>query len=218
MESLALFVSVPIAAFRAPFAREYLETLPCPPPATVYGMCLSLVGETNRRVHIGTEIALALLSDPVRSTVLRTSWRFKTSDPPGIGSNKRPDYQELLSDVRLAIWMRDGADTVAPRSLRERLRAVIDREESPDRFGGLALGESTHLVDEIRRLRSDDGATCRLLMANSVGDLALPIWVDHVGSRGTRWGQYRLDEQVVPDDIPATAWTRIAPPEVTNER
>src|SRR3990172_4206493 len=108
MEPLALYVSVPIAAFRAPYAREYLETLPCPPPATVYGMLLSLVGEEHRRAHIGAELAVALLSQPALSTVLRTSWRLKTAGPPGLGANKRPDYQELLTGVRLAVWVRPG--------------------------------------------------------------------------------------------------------------
>src|SRR5215207_9386739 len=85
MDGVALFVSVPIAAFRAPYAREYLETLPCPPPATVYGMLLSLVGEENRRTHIGADVATAMLSEPALSTVIRTSWRLKTGAPQGTG-------------------------------------------------------------------------------------------------------------------------------------
>src|SRR3712207_4042527 len=109
LKPLALYVSVPVAAFRAPYAREYLETLPCPPPATVYGMLLSLVGEEDRRVHTGAEVALAMLTEPAISTVLRTSWRLKTKSPLGMDENKRPDYQELLTDVRLALWVRQGA-------------------------------------------------------------------------------------------------------------
>lgn len=161
MEPLALYVSVPVAAFRAPYAREYLETLACPPPATVYGMLLSLVGEENRYAHVGAEIALAMLSQPALSTVLRTSWRLKTGAPPGTGSNKRPDYQELLTDVRLAVWVRPGRAEKAARPLSERVRAAVDREEAPSRYGALALGESTHLVDEVRRLRAGDGARAR---------------------------------------------------------
>lgn len=209
---LALYVSAPVAAFRAPYAREYLETLPCPPPATAYGMLLSLVGEADRRAHIGAEIALALLSTPALSTVIRTSWRLKTNDPPGLAANKRPDYQELLTDVRLAVWVRAGTAEAARRPLATRVAAVVDHAEIPSRHGALALGESTHLVDELRRLRADDGGHGRILVMDERGDLALPVWVDHVGSRGTRWGQYRLqagDVQVMP---PASAWSRIVPP------
>src|SRR5918997_450576 len=141
MDGVALFVSVPVAAFRAPYAREYLETLPCPPPATVYGMLLSLVGEQDRRSHVGADVATAMLSEPELSTVIRTSWRLKTGAPQGTGANKRPDYQELLTDVRLAVWVRPGANEAASRPLAERVRAVVDRDETPDRHGGLALGE-----------------------------------------------------------------------------
>jgi CRISPR-associated protein Cas5t len=64
MKIIGLYVSVPVAGFRVPRAREYFETFPIPPPATIYGMLLSIVGETNRRVHEGTEIAIGLLSEP----------------------------------------------------------------------------------------------------------------------------------------------------------
>ena len=215
MEPLALYVSVPIAAFRAPYAREYLETLPCPPPATVYGMLLSLVGEDNRRAHVGAEVALALLSKPALSTVLRTSWRLKTGGPPGVGSNKRPDYQELLTDVRLAIWVRSGSGEAAPRSLVDRVRAVVDREEVTNRYGALALGESTHLVDEVRRLRPTDGERGRALVRDERGDLALPVWVDHVGSSGTRWSQFRLEESDLRGVVPMDAWTAVLPREAS---
>jgi CRISPR-associated protein Cas5t len=213
MAELALFVSAPVAAFRAPYAREYLETLPCPPPATVYGLLLSLVGEEDRRAHVGAEVALALLSEPALSTVLRTSWRLKTKAPPGSDANKRPDYQELLTDVRFAVWVRPGAAETAARPLAERVRAVVDREEVPARYGGLALGESTHLVDELRRLRPTDGKHGRLLVQDERGDLALPVWVDHVGSRGTRWGQFRLHSLSLDAAPLAHAWTAIRPPD-----
>jgi CRISPR-associated protein Cas5t len=213
MEPLALFVSAPVAAFRAPHAREYLETLPCPPPATVYGMLLSLVGEGDRWSHVGAELALAMISEPARSTVLRTSWRLKTNAPPGTGPNKRPDYQELLTDVRIAVWVRPGRAEAAPRPLAERVRAVVDREEVPNRYGALALGESTHLVDELKRLRAGDGERGQLLLCDERGDLALPVWVDHVGSRGTRWGQFRLAEMSIRGAPPEEAWTAMLPPD-----
>lgn len=213
MDPLALYVSVPVAAFRAPHAREYLETLPCPPPATVYGMLLSMVGESDRWSHVGAEVALALLSEPAISTVIRTSWRLKTGSAPGTGQNKRPDYQELLTGTRLAVWIRPGAAEAAPRPLAERLRGAVDRDEVVDRYGGLALGESTHLVDEVRRLRPGDAERGRVLLRDERGNLALPVWVDHVGSLGTRWEQYRLVETPAGDWPPAGAWTAVLPPD-----
>jgi CRISPR-associated protein Cas5t len=210
---IGLFVSVPVASFRVPQAREYFETFPCPPPSTVYGMLLSLVGESDRYAHRGAEVALALLSRPLISIVLRSFWRIKDLNTgPGLGENKRPDYQELLTDVRLAIWVRPGAGEVAVPSLAERVADVIAFTRSPDRFGGLALGESTHLVDEVRPLRGGDlTGVIEVLQPEPTGDLALPVWPDHVGSLGTRWGQYQLVHIQQPITSPPEAWTAIDP-------
>src|SRR2546426_966838 len=118
MKVVGLYVSIPIACFRVPRAREYFETFPCPPPSTVYGMLLSMVGEINRRAHEGAEIAIALLSEPHYSVVLRTLWRVKAKNAgPGLGNNRRPDFQEILSDTRLAVWIRKGT--------REKSGAVV---------------------------------------------------------------------------------------------
>ena len=53
---LALKVSVPVACFRKGFAREFWETEELPPPATCYGFLLSLVGERDRRRHVGVRV------------------------------------------------------------------------------------------------------------------------------------------------------------------
>src|ERR1700741_2756899 len=109
MEPIGLFVSVPVACFRVPRAREYFETFPCPPPSTVYGMLLSMVGEVDRREHEGAEIAVALITKPAYSVVLRTVGRVNSRKyGPGLGENRRPDGQELLTDVGLAGGVRQG--------------------------------------------------------------------------------------------------------------
>jgi CRISPR-associated protein Cas5t len=211
MGTVGLYVSVPVACFRVPRAREYFETYPCPPPATVYGMLLSMVGETNRRVHEGAEIAIALLSEPHYSVVLRTLWRVKDKNAGlGLGNNRRPDFQELLTDVQLGIWVRAGESERCAIPLARRVGMALTNRSSVRRFGGLSLGESTYLVDEIKLLGTQiDG--CRMLVAEEDGDLSLPIWPDHVGST-TRWGQYRLIGAHLTSGLPATAWTVIKQP------
>ena len=68
---LGLHVTVPVACFRRGLAREYLETEQLPPPATCYGFLLSLVGEVDRRRHLGARDQLrcrlerALFDHPV---------------------------------------------------------------------------------------------------------------------------------------------------------
>lgn len=218
MERVGLYVSVPVACFRVPRAREYFETFPCPPPATIYGMLLSMVGEVNRRAHEGAEIAMALLSAPSYSVVIRTLWRVKDrKEGPGLGSNRRPDFQELLTDTRLAIWIRKGVTEQAGISLASRVQEALQLPSSVSRFGGLSLGESTHLVDEITMLNVET-LKGQLLKAEDDGDLSLPIWPDHVGSF-TRWGQYRLSDEREITDAELdndSAWTVIRRPALTS--
>jgi CRISPR-associated protein Cas5t len=213
MSPVALYVSAPIVAFRVPQAREYFETLLCPPPSTVYGMLLSLVGESNRLQHEGVEVALALLSEPERSVVLRTLWRVKSrKHGPGLANNRRPDFQELLTGIRIAVWVRSGMNEKSSPNLEQRLVNLLSAPASGSRFGGLCLGESTHLVDEVRPINNEDLREGWLLLSDPSGDLALPIWPDHVGSAGTRWGQYRLAPTVLTFQPPQGAWTEIRRP------
>lgn len=209
-DSVALYVSVPVASFRVPRAREYFETLPCPPPSTVYGMLLSLVGETNRHAHEGAEIAIALVTQPEYSVVLRTLWRVKSRKYGlGQGENKRPDFQELLTGAKAVVWLRRGSAETSTLSLADRVRQAIAQPHTVLRFGGLSLGESTHMVDEIRSLRVGDATSGRLLVAWQDGDMSLPVWPDHVGSAGTRWEQFRLEEAPICETPPDNAWVAI---------
>lgn len=212
MATIGCFVAAPITAFRAPRAREYLETLSLPPPATVYGMLLSAVGETNRLVHQGAELAVAVISPGTRTRVLRTLWRVKDAGSSlGVGENKRPDFQELLVDVRLAVHVRSGSDE-GDRSLAARLEEALRAPALVTRFGGLSLGESTHLVDELRPLRAEDGsAAATWLIADADGPYSLPIWPDHVGSRRTRHGQFSLRPATELSSPPSEAWTAVRP-------
>jgi len=56
---IALEIQAPFATFRKSFARSFAETYPLAPPATVYGMLLSLVGERYRQRHSGVRLAFA---------------------------------------------------------------------------------------------------------------------------------------------------------------
>jgi CRISPR-associated protein Cas5t len=209
METVGLYVSVPVASFRVPRAREYFETFPVPPPATVYGMLLSMVGEVNRRVYEGAEIAVALLSEPAYSVVLRTLWRVKKKESGlGLGENRRPDFQELLTDISIGIWIR--IKEKEENSLAHQVKQALENPSKVNRFGGLALGESTHLINEVGFLEKIKMNSCQILLNSDDGDLSLPIWADHVSS-STNWGQFRLsqiDFESV-ESIPEAAWTAI---------
>lgn len=196
---LGIYVTVPVACFRKGMAREYLETEPIPPPATCYGFLLSLVGETQRRRHIGSRVTPVILGKPPVSVVLRTVWRVKKL-PLGSSGNTRPDYQQLLTAVELLIWLDSSEEQpVDGPSLEQRVAAALANPASVSRFGGLCLGESTHLVDDVSpfdrvqtRLSVQTG---RAFLLAPKGRLTLPVWVDHVGSSGTRYATGDLVER-----------------------
>lgn len=210
---LGVYVTVPVACFRKGLAREYLETEPIPPPATCYGFLLSLVGETNRRRHAGCRIAPVLLNYPPTSVVLRTVWRVKKL-PLGSSGNTRPDYQQLLTGVELLIWLDSTGEEGPAPMLEDRVVDALSKPPRTTRFGGLSLGESTHLVDEVSlwdrvKGRHDDRMGRAFLIA-AKGRLTLPIWVDHVGSNGTKYATGEL-HAAVPNPPDVRLMPRISP-------
>ncbi len=207
---LGVYVTVLIACFRKGLAREYLETESLPPPATCYGFLLSLVGETDRRTYIGCRVAAVLLSNPATSVVLRTVWRVKKM-PLGASGNTRPDYQQLLTDVRLVIWVH-SSDEASDR-LEDRVIAALTNPRSITRFGELSLGESTHVVDEVcllDRVKDQLAPSGRAFLVAPKGRLTLPVWVDHVGSAGTRYATGNLEDSPL-DPPPIERMPRISP-------
>ncbi|MCZ2342351.1 MAG: type I-MYXAN CRISPR-associated protein Cas5/Cmx5/DevS [Bacteroidales bacterium] len=201
---LGVYVTIPVACFRKGLAREYFETEPLPPPATCYGFLLSLIGETNRRSHVGCRVMPVLLNKPPMSVVLRTVWRVD-SIPLGSSGNTRPDYQQLLSDVRLLVWLDSTEETGSGPKLEERVQNALSQPSSVSRFGGLSLGESTHLVNEVTpwdRVRDRLPPTGMAFQLDQNGRLTFPVWVDHVGAAGTRYATGNLVD-INPQEMPA---------------
>ena len=202
---IILRVDVPIASFPTSRSREYRDTYPAPPPSTVYGMLLSLVGETDKYKHCGTKIAIALLSEPAKSVTLRTMRRFKKKKLDH-KENTRPDFQEILTGIELMVWVDKGEDK-AKLSLCDRISQAFDNPSSVNRFGALCLGESRDLVNSVDLVTEIvPNLTLNYLIRDKYGDLSLPYWVDYVGSQSTRWLRYSLEKRSskIPPD---SAWT-----------
>ena len=145
--TIILQIDVPIASFPTSRSREYRQTYPVPPPSTVYGMLLSLVGETDRYKHCGIEIAIAFLSEPVKSVTLRTIRRFKHKNLDH-QQNTRPDFQEILTGIEFIVWVNEGQDQAKP-NLCDRLTQAFVNPASVNRFSALCLGESRDLVNSV---------------------------------------------------------------------
>lgn len=205
--NIALKIDVPIASFPTSRSREYRDTYLVPPPSTVYGMLLSLVGETNRYKHCGVKIAIALLSEPAKSVTLRKIRRVKEKeiDHP---HNSRPDFQEILTGIELMVWVDKGEDKAKP-NLCDRITSAFINPSSLNRFGILCLGESRDLVNSVELIDSIDlNLPLKYLIQDEYGDLSLPYWIDRIGSQDTRWLRYLIEEisQTTPPD---SAWTTI---------
>lgn len=190
--SVALRVRVPLAALRVPAAREYRETFVVPPLATIYGMLLSYVGETQQNRHMHARAAVGMFgAPPQKSRWVRTLWRYKSPRDPGSGPNRRPDFQELCGPFDLALWVASSAAEQKP-SLAERLYEAVAHPDQIERFSGLCLGESSGLVDMFRFQRDGDPlADARIAVPCSMGPYIVPTWAGRRGQR-TRWARFRL--------------------------
>jgi len=185
---IGLRLTVPIACWRKGMAREYLETEAIPPPATCYGALLSLVGETERERHQDCRVTGGIIGKPSKSTVLRTVWRIKDkSTSQGNAENARPDFQELNVGAEVVIWCDSSQEQDQQHTLESRVRGTLKDPSSVTRFGGWSLGESTHLINDCWPLpETAMPPDCHVFVVDSSGDVTLPVWVDHVGTAGTR--------------------------------
>lgn len=190
-----IHLTVPVACFRKGMAREYLETEPVPPPSTCYGFLLSLVGEADRRRHLGVRVAPALVKEPATSVVLRTLWRVKKR-PLGSTENARPDYQQLLTNLEVVIWLDSTGEAAGQPKLEARVGSALapSARNAIERFGGLSLGESTHLVNDVNPFAPVSDRSGLVFLLHDEGRLTLPVWVDHVGSTHTNYVTGDLEE------------------------
>lgn len=189
---IALRLTIPFACWRKGHAREFFETEELPPPATAYGALLSLVGELDRTRHVGVRVTTGLFNQPELGEVLRSLWRVKNSrQPPGTGNNVKPDIQQLLTNADVVVFADSSRESQAP-TLESRVRVAFDDPNSIDRFGGWSLGESTHLINDAKLLEQLP-EVANVFLLGGRQDTTLPVWVDHVGSAGTRYAVGSLE-------------------------
>ena len=178
------FCDVPMASFRPMWSREYQETYPAPPPSTIYGMLLSLIGveREEKARHANVKLAVALQDQPDSGRVFRKFRRVAQSrqdaDPL---TDRRPDYQELVLWLKFWLWIDDSR---AEAPLTEKISEALDekRRRNVIRHGALSLGESSHMVNEVKLAVGDAAPTDkegRFLVRDRTGFLTMPVWTDH---------------------------------------
>lgn len=220
---ITLHVEVPYASFRKSYARSFAETYPLPPPATVYGMLLSLVGERFRRRHVGVRLAFAYKRAPQIATTLRKLSRYKY----GVANKQSelgnaPDFVETLCGIEFLCWVDSSkemsgdveAQEGRERFLEERIVEALNSPANVSRYGVLCLGLSDDAVNDVSLCENIESKWHRLLPSDH-GTIELPVWVDHVGAAQTRWQRYELEKEAhrVGIPMPDNYWTQIVMPQ-----
>jgi CRISPR-associated protein Cas5t len=220
-----LYLDCPCTSFPRSFARDFKETYSYPPPSTVYGMLLSLVGEVDMLAHVGVKLAIGIIgSDPPISRIIRKQRSHKYS-PGGSECKKRvakfgegayptsqlskPNHQELLTDLQFVIKL-DSEQELGTVKLLERVAIALTTPDQISRFGGLSLGESWAMINGVRIYRPEDG-DIRWLVKDDRGLIGLPVWIDRVSSQGF-FNRFTVSDAVT--DFTDNCWVEIRPPQV----
>lgn len=198
---MQLYLECPCTSFPRSFARDYKETYRYPPPSTIYGMLLSLVGEEDLEAHLGVRLAIGLIGpEPPISRIVRKQrhHKFSKTHMGTYPSSKfsKPNHQELLTDLQVALRV-DSEGERGERTLADRLDLVLRTPDRVQRFGGLSLGESWAMVNGIRQFRESDGAV-RWLCCDNRGLISLPRWIDRTSTQGT-FQRFSVVDQFVGD-------------------
>ncbi len=191
------YLDCPCTSFPRSFARDYKETYLYPPPSTVYGFLLSLVGEEDLTAHLGIKIAIGLIGDaPPVSRIVRKQrhHKFSKTHMGTYPSSKfsKPNHQELLTELKIALRL-DSSGEKSKVTLVDRVAIAFSTPDKITRFGGMSLGESWAMVNGIRSYRPEDGAI-RWLVTDNRGLIGLPIWIDRKTTRGI-FQRFTLDPE-----------------------
>ncbi len=218
-----LYLDCPCTSFPRSFARDFKETYVYPPPSTVYGMLLSLVGEVDMLAHVGVKLAIGIIgSDPPISRIVRKQRHHKFSRQQ-LGAYpssqfSKPNHHELLTDLQFVVKIDSEQESGMVKlidspteTLRDRVAIALTNPEQIKRFGGLSLGESWAMLNGVRIYRPEDG-DIRWLVKDDRGLIGLPVWIDRVSSQGF-FNRFTVSDYAT--DFTDNCWVEIRPPQVT---
>jgi CRISPR-associated protein Cas5t len=198
---MQLYLECPCTSFPRSFARDFKETYRYPPPSTVYGMLLSLVGEVNMMAHLGVKIAIGIIGEPPPISRIVRKQRHHKFSIKNLGTYpssqfSKPNHHELLTDLRFVVQL-DSSEETATVKLADRIAIALSTPEQISRFGGLSIGESWAMLNGIRAYREDDGVV-RWLAQDKRGLIGLPIWINRETTQGT-FARFTLTDEFTDD-------------------
>jgi CRISPR-associated protein Cas5t len=198
---MQLYLECPCTSFPRSFARDFKETYRYPPPSTVYGMLLSLVGEVNMMAHLGVKIAIGIIGEPPPISRIVRKQRHHKFSIKNLGTYpssqfSKPNHHELLTDLRFVVQI-DSSEESAMVKLADRIAITLSTPEQISRFGGLSIGESWAMLNGVRAYREEDGAI-RWLTQDKRGLIGLPIWINRETTQGT-FARFTLTDEFTDD-------------------
>ncbi|HIK54882.1 MAG TPA: CRISPR-associated protein Cas5 [Synechococcales cyanobacterium M55_K2018_004] len=208
---MQLYLDCPCTSFPRSFARDFKETYRYPPPSTVYGFLLSLVGEIDMDKHRGVRLAIGIIGDDLPiSRILRKQRHHKFSKTHlgtyPTGKFSKPNHHELLTDLQAVVRI-DSSEEAGTVKLADRVAIALSTPAQITRFGGLSLGESWAMINGVRAYRETDGPI-RWLIKDNRGLISLPIWIDRQTTQGI-FQRFSRSEEFHPD-----CWVTIPKPAV----
>jgi CRISPR-associated protein Cas5t len=182
-----LYLDCPCTSFPRSFARDFKETYSYPPPSTVYGLLLSLVGEVDLLAHVGVRLAIGIIgADPPISRIVRKQRHHKFSKQQlgtyPSGQFSKPNHHELLTDLQFVVKL-DSEQESGMVKLIDRVAIALTTPDRITRFGGLSLGESWALLNGVRCYRPEDGDIRWLVKDDRglIGSIVLPVKASLIG-------------------------------------
>lgn len=206
---MQLYLECPCTSFPRSFARDFKETYRYPPPSTVYGMLLSLVGEVDMLAHVGVRLAIGIIGNPPPISRIVRKQRHHKFSVKHLGTYptsqfSKPNHHELLTDVRFVVQI-DSSEEAAMVKLVDRIAIALSSPEQITRFGGLSIGESWAMLNGVRAYREEDGVI-RWLTQDKRGLIGLPVWINRETTQGT-FARFSLT-----DDFSAECLVKIQAP------
>ena len=158
---LTLKVDVLITGLRPMRALENQGNCPAPPPSTIYGMLLTLVGSERKDKNGFADLNIAVAIAENTNASLRRNQEMvrmlrkflhvaQSRRNADLLADRRPENQELLLGLEFWLWIDDSR---ARHPICGDLGNVLDpaRRGEIVRYGALCLGESSHLVNEVSK-------------------------------------------------------------------
>lgn len=164
--------------YRDADANTCFFSYPLPPPSTVYGCLLSMVGEMNPYAHSGVKLGVGVEHpQPQQTKVIGKNRRWKVSDFES-GMNSKPDYVYLVHNP--LVWVAIDSEFENREDSLEKRVQQASATHSSRRFGPWTLGDSENLIDWFEPLDSFPDSVW-WLARNDFGSLRLPTWISQKG-------------------------------------